>query len=92
MGSAQVTTIRLRALSPKEKMEKLLPGGTYWFVPLSELLLVQTPNTLRLKEQTGLEAEEVEFKGTVRVVLPSMKESLQCSFYKVKKWKGQPRE
>ncbi|KAG9103065.1 Nudix (Nucleoside diphosphate linked moiety X)-type motif 1 [Ceratobasidium sp. 370] len=46
-----------------------------------------------LFEQTGLEAENVHFKGTIRVVLPELGgQSLHCSMYKVTKWKGQPKE
>jgi hypothetical protein len=56
------------------------------------LIAHTTANTRRLKQQTGVEAEDVEFKGAIRVVLGGMKESLHCSMYKVKKWKGQPKE
>ncbi|QRV79366.1 hypothetical protein RhiJN_07381 [Ceratobasidium sp. AG-Ba] len=46
-----------------------------------------------LLEQTGLEAENVLFKGTIRVVLPELGgPSLHCSMYKVTKWKGSPQE
>ncbi|KAF8706137.1 Acid protease, partial [Rhizoctonia solani] len=44
------------------------------------------------KEQTGLEAEEIVFHGTIRVKLPNMDQSLNCSMYKVTKWKGDLKE
>ncbi|QRW21513.1 aspartyl protease [Rhizoctonia solani] len=33
-------------------------------------------------------AEEIVFHGTIRVKLPNMDQSLNCSMYKVTKWKG----
>ncbi|CAE6451510.1 unnamed protein product [Rhizoctonia solani] len=45
-----------------------------------------------LLEQTGLEAEDIVFHGTIRVKLPTMEQSLNCSMYKVTKWKGDLKE
>ncbi|KAG9128063.1 hypothetical protein FRC07_005650 [Ceratobasidium sp. 392] len=46
-----------------------------------------------LLEQTGLQADNVQFKGIIRVVLPELGgRSLHCSMYKVTKWKGELKE
>ncbi|KAG8713903.1 hypothetical protein FRC11_010552 [Ceratobasidium sp. 423] len=45
-----------------------------------------------LLEQTGLEAEDIAFHGTIRVKLSHMNESINCSMYKVTKWKGDLKE
>ncbi|KAF8757325.1 Acid protease [Rhizoctonia solani] len=50
------------------------------------------PGLIQNKEQTGLEAEEIVFHGTIRVKLPNMDQSLNCSMYKVTKWKGDLKE